>query len=58
MSFYPFLCKWKRQKMVAFFVKQYAVAYARPKMAVPSTQCQNRAVRNAQGGGVDTLLGW
>jgi len=36
-------------KMVVFVVKQYAVREAK-KMAVRSTQCQNRAVRSTQRG--------
>ena len=43
------LCKWKRPKWLFFVVKRYAVRDAQ-KMAVRSTQGQNRAVRSTQGG--------
>jgi len=42
------LCKWKRPKWL--FLLLNGTHYARQKMAVRSTQCQNSAVRGTQGG--------
>ena len=41
-------------KMVVFLLLN-GTQYARPKMAVRSTQCQNKAVRSTQGGRGVTL---
>jgi len=49
------LCKWKRQKMVVFVVKQYAVREAEQwRYAVRKAKIGRYAVR--QGGGGVTLI--